>query len=276
MPAPFTPLVPMLMGSVAARGAQKLYNWADTRYISMKPEPMPQSESAPTAMKRRFRGRRRPLRRIKRRRRGIIRRRVPRTLVPRSKVITARIVEGYTGSCAAGAIEVRFLNVMDIPDPTSGHGAQQILGYDQMKLLWKKAVVLGLRTTLRVHNKSTVGCMFGITAMPENQGNTTLTTYDHYMEMPQTKALLLSPEVDHSIITYTVSTRKHLHLQSLKDESDFHSVLATESGPTRTFWMNYWVQPVDKTTNGPFEVVATHDFLIRLFDPIVLARSTDS
>lgn len=216
-------------------------------------------------------------RRGKKRRRGVIRKRVPRAITSNEKVIRVKLVDGFTNAGgASGALETRMVNVMDITDPTSGHNNQQPLGYDSWAQFYKKACVLGLSMRVRLHNKSTVGVMFGITPMPENQGNTALNSYEHYMELPGTVSRLLSPDVDHAILTYKLSTRKRLHLKSLRDEDAFHCSLATETAPTRTFWVQTWCQPIDAATQSPFECVIEYEFLVRLFDPIVQARSTDT
>jgi len=96
------------------------------------------------------------------------------------------------------------------------------------------------------------------------------------MEMAGTKSKLLSPDVDHSIIDYKIGTRKHLHLKSLRDEDAFHCVLSTEAEPTREFYIVTWFQPLDAATQCGYECIITYEFLIRLFDPIVPARSTDT
>lgn len=276
MPFQVAPWVPMALGSAAARGAHRLYRWADTEYIN--PNPRAPSTSVKPAMARRTRTmttfRRR---KTKRRRRGIIRRRIPRALAPTEKVIRAKLVDTFTSAGGAGgALETRLVSVMNIPDPTSGHTNQQFLGYDEWKALYRKGVVLGIKLTVQVHNKGSVGMLFGVTPMPENQNNTALTTHEHYMELSQTKSFLLSPDVDRGVIVYKMGTRRWLHVKSLRDEDAFHSVLAAETEPTRTFWITTWFQPIDAATQCAYECVITYEFLIRLFDPIVPARSTDT
>lgn len=215
--------------------------------------------------------------RNRRKRYGVVKYRVPRVITSREKLIRAKVVDSFTSAGgAAGALETRLLSAMNIPDPTTGHTNQQFLGYDQWKEFYRKGVVLGVKITLRVWNKGSVGMMYGITSMPENQGNTTLTSHEHYMELPNTKARMLSPDVDNGVIVYKVGTRKHLHLKSLRDEDAFFNTLATETEATRTFWINMWFQPIDAATQCGYEAVATYEFIIRLFDPIVPARSTDT
>lgn len=214
-------------------------------------------------------------RRKRGRRRGIIRRRIPPTLTTRTKVIRAKITDGFTSAGeAAGAIAIRLHSVMNVCDPTSGYGNKQFLGYDQWKTLYNKAVVLGVKVLVRCHNKGTVGMIFGVVAMPENKSNTNLTSYEHYAEVPSSKQRLLSPDVDHGVLVYKVNTRKHLDLKSLRDEDAFHNNLNTETAASRTFWLNHFFQPLDKTTQCAFEAVIEYEYLIRLFDPIFPDRST--
>lgn len=215
--------------------------------------------------------------RTKRRRRGITRRRIPRALTTREKVIRAKLCDSFTSAGgASGAIETRLVNVMAIPDPTSGHTNQQFLGYDQWKELYKKGVVIGVKMKVEVHNKGSVGMMVGICPQPENNTNSTHNSFEHYCEQGQTKSLLLSPDVDKATLFYKLGTRKWLHLKSLRDEDAFHCTLSTEAEPTRTFWITTFFQPVDQSTQCGYECIITYEFLIRLFDPIVPARSSDT
>lgn len=150
------------------------------------------------------------------------------------------------------------------------------MGVEQFKALYKKAVVVGVKVTIRLHNESSVGIMFGVTPMPESQSTTALTAFQHYMELPSTKARLLSPEVDHSVLTYTLGTRKYLHIRDLIGESTCINDLVNGIGASRTSTIHFWAQPVDASTTSGVEMVITADFLVRLFDHIVPARSTDS
>lgn len=214
-------------------------------------------------------------RRKRGRRRGIIRRRIPPTLTTQTKVIRAKITDGFTSAGeTGGALAVRLHSVMDVIDPTSGYTNKQFLGETQWKALYNKAVVLGVKVLIRCHNKGTVGMIFGVAAMPENKSNSYLTSYEHYGEYPRTKQRLLSPDVDHGVLVYKVNTRKHLDLKSLRDEDAFHNNLTTGTSASRTFWLNHFFQPLDKATQCPFEAVIEYEYLIRLFDPIVPARST--
>lgn len=275
MPAPIAPWVPMALGSVAARGANQLYRWADSRYISSGPAPP--STSVRTAMKRRtFSRTRSQRRRFKRRRRGIIRRRIPRSVAPREKLIRVNAVVPPTLACTSGAIGVFALKMFDITDPFGTATNVQPLGYDQWKGLYNKAFVVGVKVVCRIHNKGTAAVMVGVTPMPESQANSGLSPFEHYMELAGTKSRLLSPDVDHCVLVSKIGTARHVGVRKLRDEDAFHCDLDGEVAPTRDAWVHVWGQPIDKTTTNPLELVVTAEYLVRLYDPIIPARATDT
>lgn len=275
MPVPVAPWVPMALGSavgsVAYRAGSNLVRWADSRYIN----PRPTGPSATTVMRRTTR---RPTTRRyrRRRRRGIVRRRIPRALTSLTRIVRARAVGATTHPCTSGAINVTTVSMFDVTDPFVGAGSGQPLGYDQWKSLYNKGYVVGLKVTLRAHNTGTVAVMYGITPLPESQGASTLTPYNYYMELPGTKARILSPDVDHGVLVSKVSTRKHVHVKNLQDEDTFHFDLDNETAPTRGAYFHLWVQPIDASSTNSVQFVYTAEYLIRLFDPIVPARSTDT
>lgn len=264
-------LLGTILGASAFHAGHRLYKWADSRYISSKPV-----DSVSSNMKTR-RYQRRPLKRRnrRRRRRGIIRRRIPRAITSRTKLIRAKCVRSFslTTSTASSA---QVISLFDITDPFVGSGAQQPLGYDQWKGLYNKAYVVGTKITVNMHNKGTTAIMFGITPMPESQGSTGLGPLHHYMELPGTVSRLLSPDVDHGICVKKISNARHVHVSKLKDEDAFHVDLDNETGPTRQAYAMFWAGTVDETTSNSCEGVVTVEYLIKLYDPIVPARSVDS
>lgn len=263
----------MALGSVAARGAAGLYRWSDSHYIN--PRPVGPTVKSQTRMARkRSRSYTRNSRKKPRTRRGIIRRRIPRAIAPASKLILAKAVHSFslTSSTTAAAFVV---NMMDITDPFVTSGTEQPLGYDQWKGLYNKAYVVGVKITLRLHNKGSTGVMFGISPFPESQSSTGLLTHAHYMELPSTVSRLLSPDVDHGILVKKIGTRRHFHLTSLKDEDAFHVDLDAEVAPTRTAYIACWMSTIDGTTSNSGEGVCTAEYLIRLYDYIVPSRSSD-
>lgn len=274
---PHPAVVPLLadgMAMAAGYGAfNKLHNYyrqgmsRPSAKISVRSRNRAMPRTASRTMRKRRRGRRR---------RGIIRRRVPRTLMPREKVIRCKAVYPVTSAGTSGNLIAQGVSMFDITDPFGGATNVQPLGYDQWKGLYNKACVLGLKVTARVHNKGSAAVMCGITLLPENQGNTTLSVFEHYMELPTTITRLLSPDVDHCVLVSKVNVRKHMHLRNLRDEDAFHVDLDGETAPTRQAYVHAWVQPIDKSTTNAFEMVVTAEYLVRLFDSIVPARSTDT
>lgn len=264
----------MALGSVAARGAVKLYNWADSRYIN--PRPIGPGSTASTMVRTR-RYRRTSTKKRNRKRRGIIRRRIPRVLAPRQKLIRLRTVLDYpTLTSTNGALAAIACSMFDITDPFVGLATNQPLGYDQIKNFYNRAYVVGAKCTIRVHNTGSVAIMYGVTPMPESAGTTTLTPFEHYAELPATKMRILSPDVDHGVLVSQVSTARHVHVSRLKDEDAFHVDLDNETPPTRQAYFHIWQQPLDKTTTTTANLVVSLEYLIAVYDPIIPARSTDT
>lgn len=226
-------------------------------------------------MPKRYRSRSRSRRRGKKRR-GIIRRRIPRAVTSREKLVKCKVVNCFQLTSTSGALASQNFKMFDITDPLGSGGTAQPLGYDQWKGLYNKAFVVGVKALVRFHNKGTAAIMVGITPMPENAGSTALGNLNHYMELAQTKSRLLSPDVDHCVLVSKVGTARHVGIKKLRDEDAFHVDLDGETAPTRDAWYHVWTQPVDQTSTVASELVLTVEFLIHLYDPIIPARSADT
>lgn len=218
-------------------------------------------------------------RRYSRKRRGRRNRRIPRALVPATKIVRLKVVDvGIRDYSASSNLQGYAYSIMNVYDPLAGHGTAQPLGFDQLAALYKRGVVLGLRVTLRIHNQSNVSMLVGITPMKENMGSTLLTEHEHYMEAAGTRSLLLSPEMDVRVLTASVSTRRHFAVSKLKDAEDLHFLLSG-TGPTRDAYVHLWAQPTNTgvtPTEGTdkVEFVTTLEYLVLLSDPIIPSRST--
>lgn len=216
-------------------------------------------------------------RRYKRKRRGIIRKYIPRALVPREKLLRLQCVMNHSvWTCTSGALSAVMINLFDITDPYVGLSSAQPLGYDQIKTLWNKCYVVGVKVTAMVHNKGSAAVQYGFTPMPENQGSTALTTIAHYMELSGTKAQMLTPDVDRSVLVYKINPAKYVGVKRPRYEDAFHCDLDNETAPTRTAYLHLWCQPLDGATTNTCELILKTEFLVRVFDPIVPARSTDT
>lgn len=179
-------------------------------------------------------------------------------------------------TCTSGALSMLPINLFDITDPYVGNSAAQPLGYDQIKTLWNKCYVVGVKVTAMVHNKGSAAVQYGFTPMPENQGSTALTTIAHYMELSGTKSQMLTPDVDRSVLIYKINPSKYVGVSRPRYEDAFHCDLDNETAPTRTAYLHLWCQPLDAATTNTCELLLKTEYLVRVFDPIVPARSTDS
>lgn len=215
----------------------------------------------------------------KKRRMGRLRRRIPRALVPSSKIVRLRAVDTVAHDFSASAnLQGLAYSMFNILDPWGTHGSAQPLGLDQLSALYRRAVVVGCKIIVRVHNQSNVAMVVGITPMKESQGTTLLSGAEHYMEVAATKSRVLSPEMDHGILGHRIGTRKWVGVTNLKDESAFHCDLVSVTSPTRDAYWHVWGQPLNggvTPTDGTdrLEYLITSEFLVRLWDPIVPSRS---
>lgn len=212
-------------------------------------------------------------------RRGRLNRRIPRALLPNSKVLRFKTVDCQSLDFSASTnVQMVAFSMMNLLDPLAASGAQQPLGFDQISALYKRAVVIGVKIILRVHNQSNVAMMVGISPMREAQGTTALGSAEYYMEANGTKSRLLSPDMDHQLIVHKVGTRRWFGVQSLKDESALQCELSTPTAPTRDAYIHVWAQPLNVSiapTDGTdrVEFAVTLEHLVRVWDPIIPGRS---
>lgn len=225
---------------------------------------------------RRSRRKFRPMRRRAIRRRAVI----PRTLMPRNKLVKLKVVDYQNHTHTSGAIAVANIQQNSIDDPFTGLGTGQPLGYDQYKALYKKAIVLASKVFVQVHNNTSTAIMVGLTAVPYSQGATALTTYEHYMEHPNTKFRLLSPDVDRVNFGAQIATKKLLQIRNYKDnKTELEIDLTNESPPTWLSYWHLWSQPQDQstTTSGTaVQFTITVEYIVLLTDPIIPARSVET
>lgn len=210
---------------------------------------------------------------------GVIRKRVPRTIAPHSKLIRVKCTDFLSPGYTSGAIANYYCQLNSVDDPFAGFSTNQPLGYDQWKTLYQKAYVVGAKAKVVCHNGSTSAIMYGICPMPVSQGSTSLLNYEHYSELPQNKQRLLSPDVDHGVLTHSVSVKKHLQVKDIRDNNDLVIDLINETPPSKLCYWHLYSQPVDQTTtvaSGNVQFVITLEYIVLLTDPVVPARSIET
>lgn len=209
-------------------------------------------------------------------RRGIVKRRIPRALQPRTNLVKLRVSNYFPMTITTGTLSAIPIQGNSCDDPYTTQSGQQPLGYDQWKALYRRAYVIGSKIKANFHNTSSYSCMVGMTPMSIPQGTTNLTNYEYYRELPGTKSRLLSPDVDHTYMTHSVGTKKHLHCKNMTDEDDFKLDLVNEVAPTKIFYWHVWAQTTDQTNTAIVEAVIDVEYLILLTDPIVPSRSIET
>lgn len=210
-----------------------------------------------------------------RKNRKIIKKRIPRAIAPATKLIKCKMSDYLAFTCTSGAIDVKTVNGTNIVDPYGTSSAQQPLGYDQWKTLYRTAYVLGCKVKLTVWNNDTTACVFGVTVMDKNQGTTALTNYEYYREVPKTRSRLLSPDVDHGYIVNQTSTKKALNVRNITDNDTLRTNLQSDTAPSETYYIHAWCQPINQAaTMSSVPCVLDVEYLVLLTNPIIPARST--
>lgn len=237
-------------------------------------------ESEPTGGKMAKRSRSRPANRRRRvskrtRRSRSVRRGVPRTLTTQSKVISCKLTN-YVNLTGTGTMDHEVIQLNSCDDPFAAGGNGQPLGYDQWKALYKRAIVLSSKVTVQYHNRGTTAVMCGLWPAPINQGTTPLADYETLMEVAGSQMRLLSPEMDHMIMTAARSTKKHLQINNVRDNEEIVMYLDTETPPTKQAYWHLNAQAADQASAYAVDAIVTVRYIVLLFDPIIPARSVDT
>lgn len=212
-------------------------------------------------------------RRFRKRRRGIIRKRLPRSLTPRTKIITCKVVESEARTHTSGALERLNVHTIDITDPFGTGSTAQPLGYDQWRTLYDKAKVLGVKVKFTVHNSGSEPIMMGMNARyPNNISG--LNDWEYQCELPGTVSRILSQDIDHGTLSLKRSTKKLCNIANLKDAQELECDLNTPTAPTIDPIIECWTQPFDKATATDADAIVEVTYIVLLYDPIIPARST--
>lgn len=223
--------------------------------------------------------------RNKRRKRRVIKKiikpRVPRAIQPKRMTVLGKATQYYEMDTGAGStLQLVSVPMPSVIKPHGGNDTGQFLGYDQWKALYNTGIVLGSKITVRFHNKSTVAIIVGISPTKPPQSFTSLGNYEYYMELPGTRARLLSPDVDHVTISHKKNVPKYMDIKNPTDEIAYRNDLPTETEPSidMAHW-HVWMQGADSqggtpTTGLKADVLVTIEQIILLYDAIVPSRST--
>lgn len=202
------------------------------------------------------------------------RRRYPlaRPLWPLSQVVKLKASLAFSSASTSGAIQSTPVSGLNFLDPFLAGSTQQCLGSDQYATMYNRGTVLKCTVILRLHNEGTTGIMTGISLEPENATPTTFTSFDIASEIPGTMMKMLSPDDDTLKLVKSVSTKRHLRLNNIKDDRDLACTLPG-TAPTRDYQINCWWQSIDKTTTNNVEGMIDVYYVVLLWDRIIPARS---
>lgn len=212
-------------------------------------------------------------RRTNRRRRFRRRSRIPAQLVPQSRLtrLTATVHSSPTISTTVGGIAVSMTN---INDPFGTGSSNQPKGYDQLAFLYDKAKVISSKVKFTVHNAGTELIVFGICPRYPNDGSTFETSWDEYTNIKGNKYKILSGDVDHAVMTYKRSNKKHFAINDIKDNQNFEVTLdGSSTAPTKNAFYHCYIQPFDSTTSTAVDFICVVEYIVLLYEPIDPASS---
>lgn len=213
-----------------------------------------------------------PYRRYRRRTRARISTLAPRSKLVRCKAVTLRTNAGHT----TGSLEMVPIQMNSVLDPFQGAGAGQPLGFDQWRALYEYGYVVGAKITCEYHNADAFAYVVGITPCHEAQGTTSLAAYDYYKELPGTKSMVLSPDVDKCVLESKIGLKRWVGVKDLVDTNEYRMNLNTPSEPSKALYFHVWSQPMDKasTDTTGVQIAITVEYIVLLKSPVIPARST--
>lgn len=199
--------------------------------------------------------------------------RIPRTLSPYSIVRKLKSVFTYPlDPGAAGAISAATVKLSSAFDPAGGFGSGQPLGFDQYSTLYNRYAVIGWRVKIElVTTDNTNPTVVGFTPIVSS---TTLTSLEHYKEIPGTVSMILTPDIDKGVLYARGSVKKHLLARGGKMLADDTVTAATTADPTRILHGHFWAQSVDAASDAAIvRAVVTLWQTVVFFVPVIPSRS---
>lgn len=201
---------------------------------------------------------------------------IAKQVVPPSRLVKLRMCERILLTGTTGAIANKSILYNGLQDPLLTDSSQQPYYYDQIKTMYRSATVLGAKVTIQFHNtSSTVPAIVGLYQLPWDNSQT-LSSYEFWREISaKGRQRLISS--DHDIITMVIknSTKKHLGLRNVRDNSDLVCDIENDGDPTRLLYNVFFAQAVDQASTATVEAIITLEQVVLLQHPYSPARSTD-
>lgn len=218
-----------------------------------------------------------------RKRRYRRRRRISRSVVPSTKLVTVKAVD-YQGlqDVNTGAIQTKHFYLNAITDPFATHGAGRPFYYNTMKSVYRSAIVVGSKLTVTFHlagTAATTAVMVGLYRPPwDSTATLNPTDWEHYREVPfQGRQRILTTEADAVTLMMQTSCKKYFGVQSMRDNSEFIADIENNTDCTKLGYYTIWMQVLDQAaaTHGTITVQChcTMEYTVLLMHPITVARS---
>lgn len=208
---------------------------------------------------------------------GIIKRYIPRTLQPATKMIRCIASQQLSLTVGgAGLMSMVPIQANSVLDPFLSNGTGRPLGFDEWSSLYRTAYVLGCKVKTTWWNNTATALVVGVSFPGKQAGTTSLADYEYYRETPRTHSRIFSPDVDHGVVTNKCSTKKVLDLKNITDNDTVRVNLQTPSEPTENHYAHVWMQAMDHaSTPTSVPVIIDVEYIVLLTNPVIPARSTE-
>lgn len=205
----------------------------------------------------------------------LARRGIPRTLVPNTRLLKLKFCDRVAMTGTTGAIDSNVINTNNIIDPLGADSTQQPYYLEQLKTLYRSAVVVGCKASVTFHNtSSTVPCVVGLYLTPWDN-STSITSYEHWKEMStRGRQRILSSDMDVCNLSQKVSVRKHFGVRNLTDGDEFITDLETETAPSKIGYLIYFLQALDQSSTATGEAIISVEYIVKCMNAYQPARST--
>lgn len=221
-----------------------------------------------------------PKKRVYKRKRRTTRKKkscIPCQVVPQSRLVRLRMCERILLTSTSGAIANKSILYNGLQDPLLTDSTNQPYYYDQIKTMYRSGTVIGAKVTVQFHNtSSTVPCVVGLYQLPWDNSQT-LSSYEFWREISaKGRQRILSSDVDIITMVLQNSTKRHLGISNVKDNSDLVCDLENDGDPTRLLYNVFFCQAVDQTATATAEAIITLEQVVLLQHPYSPVRSVDA
>lgn len=217
-----------------------------------------------------------------RKRRYRRRRRIPRSVVPSTKLVSVKAVD-YQDlvDASTGTLVSKHFYLNAITDPFATHGTGRPFYYNTMKAVYRSAIVVGSKLTVTYHltgTATTTAVMVGLYRPPyDSTATLNPNSWEFYREVPfQGRQRILTTEADAVTLMMQTSCKKYFGVQSMRDNSEFIADIENNTDCTKLGYYTIWMQVIDQAAGHGTITVQCHctmEYSVLLMHPITVARS---